>query len=539
MKKYFLKLLSILLSLSLLGGCAAETTAQEDDTLEISAPAPTANAAESSTLLGTTADSVFSLNAIFDSSFNPYRLTSAWNRVVDMLVYEPLIEIDGDFEAQPSIITAWSTEDGITWSFSVDITRKFHSGAAVTAYDCVYTLTYAKESDSYSDRFDSVSEISSIDSSTFQVKLSGTNWQFYKLLNIPCIESNTYYYDHPGGTGPYKFADTGDMLLLDENHPDAAEMPLLRIYLKEYQGAADILQAFESSVIDLVINDPTAMSNLGYSKTNIIRYVDSTNMHYLGYNLQSMLMSQTAIRAAMTYIVDRSTIVSSCMSGAAVAAALPVHPNNSLYPQDLARSLSYEPENFAQALEGLGLMDVDGDGYLEYFSGATGLKLELDFIVCSDSSAKVSAARKIVSEMTDAGLSVTLRELSYEDYEQALRDGDYDIYYAEIKIRADWDISELFRADWSASDSLNFSRGSDSMMLSYYTQYLASPPESEEAAMQSLCEYLSQMGYITVVCFERSEVLYHRGVIQGMQPTQDNIFNDMQSWEIDLAAEQS
>lgn len=541
MKQKFSKFAALLLALALLSGCTARQEIQVSETMTEpeSAPAPTARPVSDTMPIGETADDVFSLNALFDSSFNPYRLTSAWNRVVDMLVYEPMIAIDGNFEAQPSLLTSWSSEDGLTWTFSVDTSRRFQSGDGLTSIDCAYTLRLAKTTDTYAERFASVDEITTPDTSTLQVKLTSVNWRFYTRMNIPCVEADTFYSDFPGGTGPYKFAATGDMLVLNEYYPHADQMPLLRIYLKEYRGASEILQAFESAAIDLVINDPTALSNLGYSKTNITRYVDTTNMHYIGYNLQSPLMSQTAVRAAMTNIIDRSTIVSSYMSGAAAVATLPIHPNCSLYPQDLARTLNYAPEKFTAALEGLGMMDADGDGMLDIFSGVTALKLELDFIVCGDSSAKVAAARRIVSEMTSVGLDVTLRELSYEDYTKALKDGDFDLYYAEIKVRPDWDISAIFRADWSAEDSLNFSRASDPMLLSCYAQLLASPPENETTAVQALCEYLAQTAPITVVCFERSEVLYHRGVISGMQATQDNIFNGMESWDFDLMADRS
>lgn len=540
MKHSFLKLTALMLALGMLAGCStAATVPEESETMTEVTVSATARPVSETTLLGETADDVFSLNALFDSSFNPYKLTSAWNRVVDMLVYEPLIAIDGNFEAQPSIVTAWSSEDGITWTFSVDTSRTFHSGAQVNAIDCAYTLRLAATVDAYAGRFEGVSSVETVDKSSFQVKLTSVNWRFYTLLNIPVVETDTFYSSIPGGTGPYKFAATGDMLVLDENHPDAADMPLLRIYLKEYKSASDILQAFESASIDLVINDPTSLSNLGYSKTNIIRYIDSTNMHYIGYNLQSPFMSQTAVRMAMTYIVDRSTIVSSYMSGAAVSAAMPIHPNCSLYPTELARTLGYAPEKFQTVIESLGMLDVDGDGLLDIFSGSTALKLEIDFIVCGDSSAKVSAARRIANEMTALGLDVTLRELAYDDYIQALKDGDFDLYYGEIKLRPDWDLSELFRADWSASDSINYSRGSDPMVLSCYSQLRASPEENQQSAVDALCEYLAQSAPITVICFEKSEVLYHRGVISGMEPTQDNIFNGMGSWQIDLTADQS
>ena len=535
MKQLYCKIIALLLALCMLTACASETTVESD-----TAEAPVPDAVEAAQPegevvgLGHAADDVFSLNAVFDSSFHPYRLTSAWNRVVDMLVYEPLVKIDGSFEAQPGLLTSWSTEDGLTWTFAVDTTRSFHSGAPLTAVDCAYTLQLALTTDAYKERFSAVDEVSTLSNSSLQVKLRSVNWRFYTLLNVPCVEAGTFYDSIPGGTGPYKFAATGDMLVLNGSHPNADSMPLLRIYLKEYTASSDILQAFESSYIDLVVNDPNSLSNLGYSKTNIIRYVDSTNMHYLGYNMQSMVMSQTAVRVAMTYIIDRSSIVSLYMSGAGVPATLPIHPYNSLYPQELAQSLSYAPEKFGEALEGLGMVDADGDGLVDMFAGVAGVSQGLDFIVCSESSAKVSAARRIANEMTKAGLAVTLRELSYDDYEEALRTGDFDLYYAEVKIRPDWDISTLFRADWSAEDSLNFSRSSDAQLLSAYSQFLSASPDGEAAAVDSLFGYIAQTAPITVVCFEKSEVLYHRGVISGMDPTQDNIFNGMENWVVDL-----
>ncbi len=540
MKQLYCKITALLLALCMLAGCAGDTagesgTAEEPVQETIEAAQPEGEA------LGTAymADDVFSLNAILDSSFHPYRLTSAWNRVVDMLVYEPMVVIDGSFEAQPGLITSWETEDGITWTFTVDTTRSFHSGAPVTAVDCAYTLQLAKTENSYKERFAAVQDITTLSNSSFQVRLSSANRRFYALLNVPCVEAGTFYDSIPSGTGPYKFAATGDMLVLSSSHPKADSMPLLRIYLKEYTASSDILQAFESSYIDLVVNDPNSLSNLGYSKTNIIRYVDSTNMHYLGYNMQSMVMSQTAIRAAMTYIIDRSSIVSLYMSGAGVPATLPIHPYNSLYPQELAQSLGYAPEKFSEALDSLGMVDADGDGLADMFAGVAGVSQGLDFIVCADSSSKVSAARRIANEMTKAGLAVTLRELSYADYTEALKDGDFDLYYAEIKIRPDWDISTLFRADWSADDSLNFSRSSDSTLLSSYAQFMSAAPEGEQAALDSLFGYMAQAAPITVICFEKSEVLYHRGVISGMDPTQDNIFNGMEQWTIDLSAGQT
>ncbi len=532
MKSVFLKILSLFLLVSTLaglGGCGVFELTEEDmaEIQEETAEVVLGQSIGQELVATYAADANFSLNAIFDSSFNPYQTSSAWNQVVGMLVYENLVELDESFEAQPNLITAWETEDGIHWRFSVDTTRTFHDGGAMTAHDAVYSINQAMAyGGKYARRLRQVIGISANDSETFDITLDEANYRFYQLLNIPCIEYNTGSSSTPPGTGPYRFSEAGTYLILEESHPQASEMPLGTIYLKEYSAAEDILQAFEDSWIDLVINEPNGMSSLGYSSTNIIKYVDTTSMHYLGYNLQSSLFSGVMARAIMTYAIDRDAIVSDVMEGAGVAATLPIHPDSPLYPADYAHTLAYSRDGFQNALNNIGAADVDGDGQLEF----AGRKYTINFIVCADSATKVSAARRIASELQKYGFAVNLRELSYEDYLESLEEGNFDIYYAEVKLCADWDLSKFFES----GGDLNYGGLNDNALLNAVKTFLASPPETLDQSRDLLCQYIGQNAPITVICFERSEVLYHRGVLAGLTPTQDNIFHGLENWTIDL-----
>lgn len=532
MRSMFLKILSLLLALGLLVslcGCGVFELSEEDMAeIEEDAAEVVIGQSIGQELAATyAADQNFSLNAIFDSSFNPYRTSSAWNQVVGMLVYENLVELDESFEAQPNLITAWQTEDGIHWRFYVDTARKFHDGGDMTAHDAVYSINQAMAyGGKHAARLRQVIGISAIDSETFDITLDEANYRFYQLLNIPCIEYNTGSSSTPPGTGPYKFSEAETYLILDENHPQAGEMPLDTIYLKEYSAAEDILQAFEDSWIDLVINDPNGMSSLGYSSTNIIKYVDTTCMHYLGYNVHSSLFSGVMARAIMTYAIDRDSIVSDVMAGAGAAATLPIHPDSPLYPTDYADTLAYSESSFRNALNNIGAADVDGDGQLEF----AGRKYTVNFIVCADSAVKVSAARRIASQLQNYGFAVNLRELSYDDYIESLEEGNFDIYYAEVKLCADWDLSKFFES----GGDLNYGGLNDNALLNAVKTFLASPEETLLQNRDLMCQYIGQNAPITVICFERSEVLYHRGVLGGLTPTQDNIFHDMEAWTIDL-----
>ena len=533
MKPVFIKCISILLLLCMLLGLSACGRLKPSGVVSVRLDEEESGEEETLQTIGEelrstyAADHVFSLNAMLDDSFNPYGTSSAWNQVVGMLVYENLVELDNTYEAVPNLVTAWLTEDGFNWTFSVDTNRVFHNGDAVTAYDAVYSIQQARAIGSrYEARFRNVDDISAVDRETFTVRLKEANFRFYQLLNVPCIEYYTAWEDTPPGTGPYTFSAAENYLTLDEKHPKAELMPLDTIYLKEYTAAEDILQAFEDSYIDLVINNPNAMSSLGYASTNITKYVDTTSMHYLGYKTTGGAFINPVLRAVITYAIDRNGIVTDIMKGAGVAATLPIHPNSPLYPKEYADSLAYSEAGFARALENIGVADLDGDGTMEL----NGMRYTINFIVCSDSAVKVFAARRITQELQKCGITVNLRELSYDDYLTNLEEGNYDIYYGEVILCSDWDLSMFF--EWEGD--LNLGGLNDNTLLSNVKTFLASTDESRALNGERLYQYIGQNAPITTICFEKSEVLYHRGVLTGLTPTQDNIFYGMENWTVDL-----
>ena len=530
-----LKILSVTLAAALcLGGCSFMEEAAEPDASAAPSPTPTATPAPDGSSTGQAladtykADHVFSLNTVQGDSFNPYTCTSTWNMLVTMLAFEPLVKTDGNFEALPNLITDWETTDGQNWTFHVDTTRKFHGGGTMTPADAVFTLEAARSSYNgrYTRRFADVVSVEAVDETAFAVHLDNYNWRFYELLNIPCVESGTGYYNVPSGTGPYMFNADLTALELDPQYPGAKDMSLKKIYLKNYVEPEDILQAFEDSLLDLVINNPTDMSSLGYSSSNLKKYVDTSNLHYLGYNMRSNIFSQPACRALVTYAIDRENIISTSLQGAAEAATLPIHPNSSLYPRSIARGLEYSQDSLQAALGAAGAMDADYDGVLEL----NGVRAEIVFLVCSDSTAKVAAARQIATKLREAGFLVTMLEQEYSSYVRSLQEGQYDLYYGEVRLCNDWDLSVLL----SEKGELNFGGIYDSTLTGYIQTFLASNGDTLQASTETLCQYLAQNAPITAICFERTEVLYHRGVLTTINPTQENIFNDIRDWDVKL-----
>ncbi len=530
------KLISLLLTAALLTGLvgcdmlsrdAAEETAEEQP--EESAPIVVGETTGEVLQDTYKADRRFSINSQKGASFNPYLTKSAWNLIAGMLAYDTLVTTGTGFEAMPNLVTNWYTEDGWNWTFTVDTTRKFHDGGDMTASDAVYSLEQSVGIARYEKRFSHMTDASVVDTATFTVTLNQPDWQFYKLLTIPCIEAGQYYNDIPSGTGPYKFNASGTFLTRFEDHPDADKLPIRTIYLKHYTRPEDILQAFEDSLLDLVTNSPADASSLGYSRSNLIKYVETTNLHFIGYNMRSSIFSYGPYRQLVTYAVDRDTIVANAFQGSAVAAELPIHPNSAYYPRSVAQGMKYDQDILQTVVTNLGGTDLDQDGVVEFGS----IRGEIVFLVCSDSGAKVSAARQIASQLRSVGFAVTMSELGYADYITALEEGQYDMFYGEVKLCSNWDISELI----APGGSLNYGGIQDPAITGYIQTFLASSPADPgalSANAEALYSYIAQNAPITAVCFERMQVLYHRGVLTTIDPTQENIFHDIQDWQVNL-----
>lgn len=487
------------------------------------------------------ADDVFSLNSNSNYSLNPLIATNHSNQLVCNLVYENMVELDNSFNVIPNIITGWEcSEDAKLWTLKLDTTHTFHDGTAVTGKDLRYSLDRAITADRFSGRFSSYKGASYTDD-TLQVSLGIGDAQFVKLLNIPVIKSGTYNDAHPMGSGPYAYSEDGTYLTAYPGYAGYATVPTDTIYLKEYPTADGTISAFEDSLIDVVINDPSSYTNLGYSSTNEIHTFATTDMHYVAFNEEGMLGQNNSFRVAMQYAFDRENLVE-LLGGNAVASALPMYPSCDIYPQATADAVRYNLETCKNILENAGIKDYDDDGLMEYMSG-TPQSISLVFIVCSDSSAKSSVARRFQSDMASIGLTVDVQELTWENYIAALDEGKFDMYYGEVKLRNNFDLTELLQVrdddekskTYNAGTNMNFTNSRDSTFEKYINDYLAAGDTGRAMAYQTLCEYLTTYtGSFITIGFEKQQIITHRGVVKGVDANFGNPLYNFANWTIDM-----
>ena len=520
------RILCAVLALVLLFLCAGCHREEETDETEMQ---------DSSFVAEVVSDGKFTLNYTPEATLNPYSTTSELNRVVDQLVYETLTVVDGTFLVHPKLFTEWSTEDGSRWTFRVDGTRKFHDGHLMSAADAAYSIQCAMESDTYGSRLRHIisAEPDEEEEGVVVVLLDAANTQLPALLNIPVIGNNSLGMNLAFGTGPYRFTGDGTTLEVFADHPDAKDMPVKEISLASFKTMEEIVDAFSSGTLDLVCNDPTGSIDLGFGTISEARQFATTNLQYIGFNTNSSFFISPDRRAALTRLIDRSYAVA-MLNDSAVAATTPFHPVSPYYDEQLAASLAYDPEVGQRALERAHIVDYDGDDQREYLIGEDESSAQeitpLIFLVSGDSTQKTATANKIAGDLNNLGIPVTVRSLGWQEYLAALQSGNFDMYYGEVRLGADFDLAPLL----AQGGAVSYGGISTTIYSDANTTYLSAPDAERQAAAKSLQQIVADNAPIIPVCFEKHEVCAHRGIVGGFSPTQYNVFDNLPEWVIQI-----
>ena len=547
------KIFALLLAAATLFSLAAcgEAAAGPEATPE---PAPDDGAATVSgqTLtFGDAADSVFSLSLDYEESLNPVKTQSTLNQLVDCLVYDRLFEVDENFNVTSRVLSDWyysKNEDSAgVWVLRVKDGIQMHDGSTLTAQDVAYSVSCIFTSEKHKNLQMQIGRVysSAFNGEVYLATEGADNAQLPQRMSIPIIKAGSVGDEVPAGSGPYMYNEDRTALVKFDGYENSESLPLDEVQLRAYRGMEELITEFESGLVDLVVNDPTGIYNMGYGGKNEKRVITTSNLHFIGFNSKSRFFQYDAYRYAMNWIVNRDKIVSDTLDGNAVATVLPIHPNSSLYDTDIASQFSYDPARCLTELERGGCRDLDADGMLEFALSGMKVDIELNFAVCADNAAKVQEARQIAEDMEAIGLSVNLRELTWKDYLAALRTGyidadqeepeiPMDMYLAEVALTGDWNILTLISGDWEEDNTLNYGGWENSELERLTEAYLGAKDDDRAQAVRDWLQLLTTTTVILPVCFETRDVISHLGTISGMSPNQYDIFNNITAWTVHI-----
>lgn len=471
-------------------------------------------------------DGKFTMNFDSSVSLNPLQCSDTVNMPLTNLIFEGLFKVDGKFNYSPVLCRKWNTGDGISYTFQIKSQVQFHDGTELALSDVLYSLNLARESELYSGRLKSI-ETAYTAGDTLYISLTGPNMKFPALLDFPIMKHGTGSRGVPPGTGPYIYVETSEYKCLEafDGYRDRELLPLDRFYLQEY-SVDDLIWAFESQSVDLVITNKNEMGYLNFSEDFEKREIDTTEMHFIGFNEYSEFCASATRRLIISSIIDREYLTANVMT-ASSPAVLPFSPASGYYLQDIADETLIKKDDIKSYMINAFVEDYDGDGILEFIRGNDVKDFTLDFIVNKDNLKKVAAARHIADCLGEYGFDVSLRLLGWNEFKYALDNGIFDIYYGEVKLTADFNLSELLSTDGENNFGI-YDTELDNLINDF------NKARNKEKSARALLTYIASNTHIAPLYFEKKLVFTHRGVISNMQPTQNNIFSNITEWKIDI-----
>ncbi len=442
-------------------------------------------------------NSVFGVAHVRGVDCDPYTTSNKLNAELSGLICESLFSVGEDFSVTPVLSSEYSYNEG-TYTFRLKNGVTFSDGSTLTAADVEYSLNAARETGSYyATRLSSVTNVRAMRDGTVRVTLSHENANFPALLDIPIIKKGTRKNSLPVGTGIYAPTEDGKTLIARSNHHSGKEPLYSSIKIVDIRGTDELIFEFESGNISILTSDPTGISPLSAEGIHETRNIPTTIMHYLGFNTADTALSDPAVRRSIARAIDRESAASQDFALMGNAAAMPVHPNSKAYPKDAASSLAYDSVT------------------------PISVSKPLTILVNSESSAKLSVCKRIAEALTSLGAPTSVRALSFNEYAAALSRGDFTLYYGEVALGADFDITRLL------SGPLNYGKFYDSSLLALNTAKL----HAGEAEADFYSKF-SELCPFAPIMFKDTALTTQKNFFSEIHATSQNIYNNFCDWKL-------
>lgn len=500
--------LALLLALSL-SGCWEEEVPEEDDFWNDTAQDEPVSDEPLSTV------SRFTLPYLTGQTFDPVDCIDGVQQVIGALLYEPLFTLDEHFEPQGVLCTAAEfNAETLTYTLTLRSDVLFSDGSPLTASDVLAVYRRAAESTRYGARFAHVTAMRLRSTNELLITLDRADARFPALLDIPIVKSGTEGELVPPGTGAYLYVSDADgaALLANSAWRGANALPLERIALfgaKDNDTAASL---FTANSVHLLRTDPTGRDALAASGDVTVTAIPTASMQFLGFNTQRALLSDAAVRTAMSAVIRRDTLAQALLSGHARPAQLPIAPESPLYPADAEQTLTEAA--YAAALESAGV--------------TAARPRSLTLLVNEENSFRCAVAQSLSEQLSTENLTVTVQALAWSDYLAALERGSFDLYLGEVRLTADWDAGALLEAE----GALNYGGFTSEPLTSALTDFLARGDAASAAAYGAA--FAAETPFSPLL-FRSEALLSPAGLIEGMAPTASTPFASLAHWQFHLS----
>jgi len=282
------------------------------------------------------------------------------------------------------------------------------------------------------------------------------------------------------GSGPYMFDkwETGQGVTIKRN-PNYWDKTISnyteKIIFKTIQDNSAALVSSKNKEVDAmyVISPTDFYKNLEHPEQfNLLKAKPSEPAYtYIAWNETNPLFQDKKVRLALSYLVDRKSIVDKILFGDGVLIQSHIfYQNKKLLNTDLP-AIDYNPEKAKQLLTDAGWKDSDGDGVLDKVINGKKIDFKFTFLINTNPVRK-QVLLVVIDALKKVGIAAELQEIEWSVYLDKTKKHQYDATYSSwTSPTTPPDPFQIFHSSQSEGEGSNYISFKNALSDTLIVQY--------------------------------------------------------------------
>ena len=463
------------------------------------------------------------------------------------LIFEPLVSLDENNKVKGTLAENWTVQDnGNKILFHLRKNVLWHDGKAFHADDVKFTLDVLKNKDvdsPYKSYVENVSSYQVINDSTIELTFSKGKVGHLEDFIFPILPAHRYkkvkdvvttYKLDPIGTGPYQLEryQENRYITLKANENYWGQVPhIKKILMKIRNNSQEIVKSFESKDTDLLKATDPDWSRFSEDKHLKIYSYPTQDYNFIALNYNNELFQDKNVRKAIQMAINRKKMIKDIYLGQGEIADMPISPTSWLYDKQ-QKPYSFQPEKAKKLLQKSGWKDSNNNQYMDKEFSKGKKELTFDLIVNKDNPIRLQEANSIQRYLKNIGIKVNISRLSIEQIQEKMLNKDFDGILTGWSLSFVPDLSFAFHSS-EIKNGRNFisykNPQMDRLLMNTAKTYGEKERKSQYSKLQD--KIIQELPYINLY-FNESAIIVNDRIKGPIQPTDYNIFNNIEEWYI-------
>jgi ABC-type transport system substrate-binding protein len=429
-------------------------------------------------------------------SFDPHATRETVSGMVNSQIFDYLTILTPDGSVEGELATSWEVSgDELTWTFTLQDGVMFHDGTALNAEAVKMNLDRALDPDNglpASRLLAGVTEINAVDDTTLEIVTQAPlgallfHLSHYSLgiISPAALESMSPedLAQAPVGSGPFTFVSytPNESIVLERNDDYWGTVASLdSVTFKPVPEAASrsvLIETGEAHVVAKIApQDVGFLQDVDGMDVEVIPF---TRVVFIHMNGTSAPLNDVQVRQALSWAVDRESIVTNILNDLAVVATGPLGNGVSMYSP--TENYGYDPDKARELLEEAGYPD--------------GFTTKM-WVPQGRYQGAEEASQAVQAQLAEVGVTVEIEVVEWSTLLENIRKGPDEaewemlvLGFAPATNDADWQLYTQFHTDnWApASNNRSFYSNADVDALLETGKFSTDPDVRQDAYAELL-----------------------------------------------------